>query len=1190
MSHFLTRKNSQLQFYLCQFIESYYDNFEVADKVALFGKTIVLNNIKNDVFIHIDGVFKVLQPDIKQLDEFIKLAATHDILAVVPFISDVLFNLLEKEDNLADVVEFIFSLLSQVEDQKSLALLIVSLFEHLGRGGRVAGKQFVKGPVIGKFVRFLSKFEKLTFSKVDKLVKARQVISQWFNLPLYSFTISISDAIFDEDNDLNEIDMEENKGSIIIFPQESKIIPLVKRGLFSHQLAATVLGYLANDDQLAYGLYNIFKEANYLQLSPVSVYQTALCYQFNPSEALLGQLLSKLNRNLPEVFVKSVFEEIIKSDQARTTIFSVLIAVLNFDMLQVTDFLLDWLPRNINQLTKEEVAVCKQILVGNFSWKVKKSINDLVVNKLPKELVDDMYDPNYQLVDDYNYMLFLEQLHYKHGFSQQLQNSICAQIFYVLLEESEQSINSKFVNAVKLLACLNYNNFNTLFLLNTYILNQADRKFNTREGLSALLSLILNNLNEESLKFLNESLNPFWTKKSINSFFIEDDFMISEHCQKGLVNLGCTCYFNALIQSIFYLPKVRAQILQIRQENHFTLKMAKLFEKMLFSQQPFINPTPVLNTIELSGQPINPSRQMDANELYQTILNMYSTIQGDPFEMYTKGELTTELTCLTCCNSRFNREELFSLQIDVTEGVLEDKVVQPLIEVLKGGNKIDCEICKKQTEHSRCIRITRVGDYLAIVLKRIEYNYFTETSVKKNDNISFSESLDILGERLILNGVVIHSGSASSGHYYTYVKTDNGYVEINDRNVYRRSFEDLQKEAYGGKGMNKSAYMLFYARSSEESNLQFTIPDHFKELNDINYTKSILFTEQFSTFVSKMNKDDELTNLFTTRYFVEVECRRKLKLVGAFAIINNLSSNTNLVSAENYLNDRFLDIYMSSQDDESSMMLSELLVVCFPKLCTKFLPDLLFDSNKDIRFWFLSCSSFKMLTNQEKLNKKSIIYSDNLVKASMEKRMVAGASKIYENYYAIARLHELIADESEAAIEELLGYTYSRLYSFMLYQWMRKNCFNNNECSKTVLKLIKKKITEAELCSEGGFLMFIADFIGIDDDMQLSRAVRAVKFIAQLSVENRRFYTWCETGIDFLIDIFDRYSFLVQKSDNFQEELLKLREWLDLYPVAPLYKEIEGITLFKNKLSEADTKATNEKVLARLFIIRYHFL
>jgi ubiquitin carboxyl-terminal hydrolase 9/24 len=81
-----------------------------------------------------------------------------------------------------------------------------------------------------------------------------------------------------------------------------------------------------------------------------------------------------------------------------------------------------------------------------------------------------------------------------------------------------------------------------------------------------------------------------------------------------------------------------------------------------------------------------------------------------------------------------------------------------------------------------------------------------------------------------LKGVVVHTGSADSGHYYSYIESqDGGWFEFNDERVSEFDVKNLGEEAFGGKDGEytriRNAYMLFYERKDKRNFSCYQVAD-----------------------------------------------------------------------------------------------------------------------------------------------------------------------------------------------------------------------------------------------------------------------------------------------------------------------------------------------------------------------------
>lgn len=193
-----------------------------------------------------------------------------------------------------------------------------------------------------------------------------------------------------------------------------------------------------------------------------------------------------------------------------------------------------------------------------------------------------------------------------------------------------------------------------------------------------------------------------------------------------------------------------------------------------------------------------------------------------------------------------------------------------------------------------------IPDSLIFHLKRFDFNLRTLQRSKINDHFSFPstvdmrpytvdfmENPDIVSEDLFeLVGVLVHSGTAESGHYYSYIRErpstsshKQSWVEFNDEIVSTWDQTTLESCCFGGPDFRPggdasfdksySAYMLFYQRSSSlarEQNdheisqartpLRVQIPDNLAIYiameNELTMRKYCLYEPSQTLFVSRM--------------------------------------------------------------------------------------------------------------------------------------------------------------------------------------------------------------------------------------------------------------------------------------------------------------------------------------------------
>lgn len=176
-----------------------------------------------------------------------------------------------------------------------------------------------------------------------------------------------------------------------------------------------------------------------------------------------------------------------------------------------------------------------------------------------------------------------------------------------------------------------------------------------------------------------------------------------------------------------------------------------------------------------------------------------------------------------------------------------------------------------------------------------------------------------------MKGVVIHIGTADSGHYYSLISegkeknpnsSEDDWLEFNDIHVRKFDINDLASEAFGGdeknltnsmtntltksmKERSKNAYLLFYQRSKNfdengqeisqlavpEANESSANPKFYDEIKEDNvkyYINRNCFDPEFSNFIQKilvkMIENNRITDRLSMEFF-------KLGLLHFFAVI-----------------------------------------------------------------------------------------------------------------------------------------------------------------------------------------------------------------------------------------------------------------------------------------------------------------
>uniref|UniRef100_A0A146LHV0 ubiquitinyl hydrolase 1 n=3 Tax=Lygus hesperus TaxID=30085 RepID=A0A146LHV0_LYGHE len=303
-----------------------------------------------------------------------------------------------------------------------------------------------------------------------------------------------------------------------------------------------------------------------------------------------------------------------------------------------------------------------------------------------------------------------------------------------------------------------------------------------------------------------------------------------------------------------------------------------IFGHLAYSKLQYYIPKGLWRHFKLQGEPVNLREQQDAVEFFMSLIESIDDAlkalgQEQIMSKILGGSFSDQKICKGCPH-RYSKEEPFSvISVDIrNQSTLQDSLEQYVKgELLEGADAYHCDKCNKKVVTVKRLCVKKLPPILTIQLKRFEYDYERVCAIKFNDYFEFPRVLDMepytvsglaklegevdcevtegskeMTTKYNLTGIIVHSGQASGGHYYSYVlhRSKDGsskWYKFDDGEVTECKMEDdeeIKSQCFGGDYMGEvfdhmlkrmtyrrqkrwwNAYMLYYTRQDgDESDL-----------------------------------------------------------------------------------------------------------------------------------------------------------------------------------------------------------------------------------------------------------------------------------------------------------------------------------------------------------------------------------
>ena len=556
-------------------------------------------------------------------------------------------------------------------------------------------------------------------------------------------------------------------------------------------------------------------------------YETAICQTFTYYIKTLFHtsnkvILNFMNNESGKKYILTKFDELSKE-----IILYDKLNLCDWKLSTFIDIIIDLFDISFKGIQNDKIFSLYETL---FNLVLDKNIElkEFLLNgylKIIKKLLTILKDEKYNKLYEYNFDKIIPKM---------------INEFIITFDTNENNQINEIENLKNYSKYSNYEYVEYIFQILAIILSLNPEKYLKLFFLNEDMQYLV----EKHLTKIDESLseyNPLEKSRSLNQYV-------------GLKNLSSICYMNSVLQQFFMIPLFRNAILSLKipkdldenkeDNDNLLFQLIRMFYYLNYSDKGEYNPKNfVFSFKDYEGNPTRIDIQCDAQEfLSRFIEKVEECLKNDKQQFLCNnilgGTTLQQVKCTNpeCGNISERKENINFLSVDIKN---VGNVVQCLNKFIKEETIEDyhCEKCNKKITHIKHVLIDKIPNILIIHLQRIAFSYETFNMEKINTHITFEKTLNI--KRFTVNkenpeipseyydydlqGILIHSGTAQYGHYYSIILNTEAYSEywykFNDSQVISVDYNTIISDAYGNSGpyaYGSSAYMLIYQKRTKK--------------------------------------------------------------------------------------------------------------------------------------------------------------------------------------------------------------------------------------------------------------------------------------------------------------------------------------------------------------------------------------